>query len=310
MRSLRQRLHKWFLTRFLHRVRRGLERDPTPARVRRDMASFDRYMAGKVPLLASDPVDLGDCEAVWIDALAGDAGRVILYLHGGAFVGEAHHTHQALLAKLCRRAAARGLYVVYRLAPEHPYPAAADDCLSAYRHLLGLGLEAGRIVIVGDSAGGNLALSTAMRLRDLGEPLPAALVLLSPALDATLSGDSMHRNDGQDPMFRRVSLERLAEGYVTREQCLDPYVSPLFGSVDGLPPTLVLVGSSELLLDDALRWAARARDVTVQVWHDMPHVWPALHGLAESEQAVAVAGDFIVRHTPAPAITRPAAPAG
>ena len=312
MPSLRQRLVKRSLFFFLHSVRRGLAHDPTPQRIRHDMRRFDRRMEGKVAHQTSSRVSVGDCEGVWIDTGEGDTERVVLYLHGGAFVAESPHTHRALLAKLCRRARARGFYLSYRLAPEHPYPAASDDCLAAYRFLLGSGVDPGRLVIAGDSAGGNLAVGTAMRIRDLGLPRPAALVLLSPVLDATLSGDSMRRNDGLDPLFRRASLVTLAGTYVSRERCLEPYVSPLFGNLEGLPPTLAMVGSSELLLDDTVRYAARARHVTAQIWHDMPHVWPAMHGLAEAEEASAVIAAFIVQHTPAgpTAITSVAAPAG
>lgn len=312
MRSLRQRLAKRALLLFLHGVRRGLARDPTPQRIRHDMRRFDRRMEGKVAHQTSSPVSVGDCDGVWIDTGEGDAERVVLYLHGGAFVGESPHTHRALLAKLCRRARARGFYLSYRLAPEHPYPAASDDCLAAYRFLLGNGVDPARLVIAGDSAGGNLTVGTAMRVRDLGLPLPAALVVLSPVLDATLSGDSMRRNDGLDHLFRRDSLVTLAGTYVPRERCLEPYVSPLFGNLEGLPPTLAMVGSSELLLDDSVRYAVRARDVTLQVWHDMPHVWPAMHGLAEADQAIAAMAAFIVRHAPtaAAAITSVVAPAG
>lgn len=312
MRSLRQRLVKRLLIGFLHRVRRGLSRDPTPERIRRDMSRFDQRMAGKVAHQTSAPVSVGDCEGVWVDAADGNPERFVLYLHGGAFVAESPHTHRALLAKLCRRARARGFYLSYRLAPEHPYPAASDDCLAAYRFLLGNGVDPGRLVIAGDSAGGNLVIGTAMRVRDLGLPLPAALVILSPVLDATLSGDSMQRNDGLDPLFRRATLVRLADTYVTRERRTDPLVSPLFGNLEGLPPTLAMVGSSELLLDDSVRYAARARNVTMQIWHDMPHVWPAMHGLAEADEASAVIAGFIVHNTPAgaAAITRVAAQAG
>ncbi len=298
MRTLRQRLVRRSLFYFLHSVRRGLARNPTPAQIRDDMNRFDRRMAGKVAYRASPPVAVGECEGAWIDVAEGAAERVVLYLHGGAFVAESPHTHCALLAKLCRRARARGFYLSYRLAPEHPYPAASEDCLAAYRFLLASGVDPRRLVIAGDSAGGNLTIGTAMRIRDLGLPLPAALVVLSPVLDATLSGDSMRRNDGLDPLFRRASLARLASSYVSPAQLADPGVSPLFGDPDGLPPTLALAGSSELLLDDTLRYAMRARNVTVQVWHDMPHVWPAMHGLAEADEAIAAIGAFVVRHTP------------
>lgn len=260
------------------------------------MARFERLMAGSGRYSTSAPVDLGTCTAVWVDAGARDSGRVVLYLHGGAFIGESPGAHCAMLARICSRCAARGFYVNYRLAPEHPYPAATDDCLAAYRHLLGQGIAASQIVIAGDSAGGNLALVTAMRARDSGLPLPAGLVLLSAVLDATFSGHSTRRNDGIDPLFRAAILEPLAAAYVSVEKRSHPYVSPLAGDLSGLPPVLALVGSSEILLDDTLRLAAQGRAVEAQVWHDMPHVFPIMHRLPESGEAIEAIAAFVARH--------------
>jgi len=284
--------------RFLKVVRRRLARDPTPSRVRRDMASFDRRIRPALPYRLSPPVDLGSCSGYWLDAAveAEEGCPVILFLHGGAFVGSAPNTHQLMLAKLCRASASRGFYVDYRLAPEHPYPAASDDCLEAYHHLLAQGIRPGRILIAGDSAGGNLTIVTAMRARDMAMPLPAALIALSPVLDATFSGESMRRNDGIDPLFRASIVHTMADYYVPEALRRDPCVSPLFGDLAGLPPSLVLVGSSEILLDDSIRFAVRAGNVTLQVWHDMPHVFPVMHGLVEAEQAIEVMGRFVRRH--------------
>lgn len=295
MRTLRQRLLWWSLTRFLHAVRRRLARDPSPLRVRRDMAAFDRRLAGLLRAQRSAPVSLGHCAGHWVEA-GGAGGRVILYLHGGAFVAAAPNAHGLLLEKLCRGAGARGFYVDYRLAPEHPFPAASDDALDAYRYLLQQGHPPASIAIAGDSAGGNLTLATALRARDAGLPVPGALVMISPVLDATFSGDSVRRNDGLDPLFRASVFAALAADYVPADRRLDPCVSPLFADHTGLPPSLVLVGSSELLLDDAVRFATRARDVTLEVWHGMPHVFPAMHGLPEAEAAVRSMAAFIGRH--------------
>jgi acetyl esterase/lipase len=234
-----------------------------------------------------------------VDTGSGQPGRVVLYLHGGAFVGESPRAHCAMLARICSHCDARGFYVTYRLAPEHPYPAATDDCLAAYRHLLEQGVDSSRIVIAGDSAGGNLTLVTALRARDTGLPLPAALVLISPVLDASFSGASMHRNDGVDPLFRASVMHALADAYVDAGLRAHPYVSPLWADLGGLPPMLAIVGSSEVLLDDSVRLAGRARAVELQVWHDMPHIFPVLHGLDEAGAAVAAIGAFIARHAPA-----------
>jgi len=304
MRTLRERLIWWSLIRFLHAARRGLARDPTPARIRRDLARFERRMQGQLDYRRSPPVAIGECTGQWIDTLP-EAGRVILYLHGGAFVASSPSTHGLLLAKLCTVAGARGFYVDYRLAPEHPFPAAGEDCLAGYRYLLEQGVDPARIVIAGDSAGGNLTVGTALRARDAGLPLPAALVAISPVLDATFSGDSVLRNDGLDPLFRASVFTALANQYVPRARRCDPYVSPLFADLAGLPPVLLLVGSSELLLDDSVRFASRAANATLQVWHDMPHVFPVMHGLPEAERAVRVMGDYIAARTPMAAAANP-----
>jgi monoterpene epsilon-lactone hydrolase len=294
--SLRRRLKKWFLMRFLHQVRRSLARDPTPERMRRDLERFEQRILrhGSDPL--ATPIDLGDCTAGWVETASADEGRVILYLHGGAFIAESAKVHGRLLERLARKAGARGFYVSYRLAPEHPYPAGTDDCLAAYRYLLAQGVDPQRIVIAGDSAGGNLTIVTAMRARDAGLPLPAALVLMSPVLDASFSGESIARNEGLDPLFRRSVLESLANYYVPAQRRGEPYVSPLAGDLTGLPPMLVQVGSSELMLDDSVRLASRADNVTLQVWHDMPHVFPAMPGLVEAARAIDAMGVFIRRH--------------
>lgn len=301
MATLRQRLIKWSLMRFLWAARRSLVRDPSPGRIRRDMARFDRRMAGKRDYRVSATVPVGGGSAVWLDTGRAPTGRVILYLHGGAFVAESPNAHQRMLARICRLSGSRGFYVSYRLAPEHPYPAATDDCLAAYRYLLAEGVPSRDIVIAGDSAGGNLTVVTAMRARDTGLALPAALVAISPVLDATFSGDSMRRNDGLDPLFRSSIVGRLANCYVPEALRRDPYVSPLFGSVAGLPPCLLLVGSSEILLDDAVRYATLAHNATLQVWHGMPHVFPVMHGLAEAEQAVRAIADYVTHHAGAAA---------
>jgi len=297
--------------RFLRVARRNLARDPSPARIRRDMARFDRRIRPSIPYRVSAAVDLGHCSGRWVDAGPGDPGCIVLYLHGGAFIAESPNAHQLMLAKLCRASGSRGLYVDYRLAPEHAYPAAVDDCLAAYRYLLAQGVDPGRIVIAGDSAGGNLAVVTAMRARDLGLPRPAALIALSPVLDATFTGESMRRNDGLDPLFRASIVHTLADCYVPEALRREPYVSPLWGDLRGLPPSLVLVGSSEILLDDSLRFASRTGNATLQVWHGMPHVFPVMHGLVEAEQAIEGMARFVREQAvtvPAANTSLPAAP--
>ena len=240
---------------------------------------------------------VGDAGLSWleVDGVAGD--RAILYFHGGAFVIETPATHGAFLARLCRGTASRGAMVKYRLAPEHPYPAAADDCLAAYRHVLDAGIAPQRLAFAGDSAGGNLMLATLLRARDAGLPLPAAAVALSPLTDATLGGDSMRRNEGRDPMFTAAMLQAVAPHYFRDPaRRIEPGASPLRGELGGLPPILLQVGSSELLLDDSVRFAMRCPSATLEVWHDMPHVFPTFPFLPEAKQAVERICRFIDEH--------------
>jgi acetyl esterase/lipase len=220
--------------------------------------------------------------------------RVVLYLHGGAFIAETPLLHGALLARICAEAQARGLMLSYRLAPEHRYPAALDDCVAAYRWLLAQGFASDQIVVAGDSAGGNLTLALLLRLRDESLPLPAGAVALSPVADFTFSGDSIQRNDGVDDMFSAVMMEPLVPVYLAqRELRTHPHVSPVFGDYTGLPPLLLVVGSTELLLDDSVRVFHRAPNAQLLVWHGMPHVFPAMDFLPQARAATQRIGHFI-----------------
>jgi epsilon-lactone hydrolase len=289
-----RRFMKWTINVFLRFLRTRLGHVDV-ASSRRWAARVDWLLGRSGADVTMSQVDIGACTATWVNVPGAESDRVILYLHGGAFIMETPRIHSRLLAQLCRGAKARGLMVAYRLAPEHKFPAAVDDCVAAYRYLLDSGIASGRIVIAGDSAGGNLALVTLQAVRDAGLPLPCGAVALSPVTDATFSGDSMRRNDGLDPLFTRAIVGKLAPLYVPENRATEPYLSPLFGNLDGLPPTLLMVGSSELLLDDSVRYATRARDVTLEVWHDMPHVFPAFPMLSESGEAIERICRFMTR---------------
>jgi acetyl esterase/lipase len=286
-------IRRFMVRRLLHLSRKALADDPTPARFRQVFARAAPYVARREEYHVSETFPVGECNAWWVESAGAAGGRVVLYLHGGGFVAASREVYDPLLAAICRAGGARGLMVDYRLAPEHPFPAATEDCFAAWNFLLSSGIDPGRIVIAGDSAGGNLAVVTAMRARDEDMPDVAGLVLLSPALDLTFSGASIERNDGLDEMFRASTFRALKPHYGTGVDLRDPRLSPLFGDLTDLPPSLVIVGSSELLLDDSVRYAARVPGATLSIWHDMPHVFPMIRGLEAGDRAIRDIGDFI-----------------
>lgn len=212
---------------------------------------------------------------LWVRHRDSEDRRVILFLHGGGYTLGSPDTHKSLASHLAAATRASVLLPKYRLAPEHPYPAALEDALAAYRALLDRH-QPGDIVIGGDSAGGGLALCTAIALRDAGLALPSALLLISPWTDLSLSGETITSMSEIDPMLPRAWSQRAAQAYRGGLPLTDPRISPLFATLEGLPPMLIQVGSDEILLSDAQRLAERARaasvDVRLQVeqglWHD------------------------------------------
>ncbi|QGZ60537.1 alpha/beta hydrolase [Paraburkholderia acidisoli] len=211
-------------------------------------------------------------------AEAGHATRTILYLHGGGYYFCSPRTHRAIAFGLAKRTDADCFSLAYRLAPEHPFPAAHDDALAAYRRLLAEGVPASSIVIAGDSAGGGLALATLVALRDAGDALPAGAILFSPWTDLAATGASIRDNDGRDPMFCGDVFARIAPLYLGTTDAAHPYVSPLYADLHGLPPLSLYAGSTETLLDDTRRVAERARaagvSVDCEIAPNLPHIWP------------------------------------
>ena len=232
---------------------------------------------------------------------AGDAAPTVLYLHGGGYIGCSPATHRSLVGSLVQRICGEAWVPQYRLAPEHPFPAALDDAFAAYRHLVEeRGVSPSRLVVAGDSAGGGLALSLVHRLKASGLPLPAGVVTFSPWADLAATGASLDENSDRCSMFAGDTIRRAAGFYLGSADPFDPLVSPLYGDFAGFPPLLVHASLDEVLRDDAMRVAQRARDAGVAVesrwWPRVPHVWqffPAV--LPEARESLALTTDFVSR---------------
>ena len=253
------------------------------------------------PDIESQPVDAGGVSAEWIAASNASADRFVVYLHGGGFVMASFDTHRGLMGRISRSAEARVLGVNYRLAPEFPYPAALEDATATYNWLIANGATASDVVIAGDSAGGGLALSTLVALRKAAGPMPAAAVCLSPWVDMEASGDSMTTKAAIDPVVQREGLLNNAKLYLGNGHRRAPLVSPLYADLAGLPPLLIQVAESEVLLDDSKRLAGRAKrcgvQVSLEVWPEMVHVWQLFAAiLPEAQQAIEHIGAFIRAH--------------
>ena len=249
-----------------------------------------------------DPVDAGGVPAEWVNAPDADAGHVVLYLHGGGYCLGSLNTHRNMAGRI---SAATGSFVLladYRLAPEHPHPAAVDDGVEVYRWLLQNGTDPTRTAIMGDSAGGGLVVATLLALRDRGEPLPGAAVCMSPWVDLGCDTPTYASHAEADPMCSPELLRGMAAHYVgTGGDAASPLISPVRGDLADLPPMLIQVGSDEVLLDDSRTLAKRAEeagvDVTLEVWDEMIHVFQAMGGLPEAEEALARIGEFVRKHT-------------
>jgi monoterpene epsilon-lactone hydrolase len=249
-------------------------------------------------------------EAVDIDGVPGefsivpgsDPLRVLLFFHGGGYCSGSIVSHRRMVTEAGRTGGLRTLAVGFRLAPEHPFPAAYDDALTAWRWLRQQGIAANQIVVGGDSAGGGLTLALAMRLRDAGEQLPGCLWLASPWTDLTMSGATLETKDAVDPLIHKGYLGELADAYVPAGMSrADPRISPLFADLGGLPAMLIQVGSAETLLDDSVRFAgaAGAADVaaTLEIWPGMIHAWPLWNAKLEAgRRALVRVGQFVRRH--------------
>lgn len=294
-------------------VKTGLRRMRDPSELRRSFeASAARFFtppegANFVDARIRRP-DASAMEALWCSRGRPDRHRVILYLHGGAFLAGSAATHRHLGAWLAGAAGVRLLLPEYRLAPEHPFPAALDDALTVYSSLIDAGYDASRIALAGDSAGGGLAFALLLRLAAEGRPMPSCVVGFSPWVDLTGRQASLARNDRRDVMLPARRLPEVVRYYLADHDPSDPLASPLFGDWRNPPAALLTASRSEILLDDAAALAEALRggggDVRLELWRNLPHAWPLFVGiLHEANQAVAQAGGFVARHlqvTPEP----------
>jgi len=227
----------------------------------------------------------------------------MLYLHGGAYIGCSSRTHRPYTSWFARD----GWSVFapdYRLAPEHRFPAQIEDALAVYKSLLASGVDTARLVVAGDSAGGNLTLALCLKLREVGLPQPAAIALFSPATDFTWSGASIEGNDKSCAMFSKDLLPIGAKIFLGEHDPRDPLVSPLFADLHGLPPMLFHASEQEILLDDSVRTAERAKqsgiEVQIKTWPVVPHIWQILHRwIPEGRESLALVQSFLRRHVPA-----------
>jgi epsilon-lactone hydrolase len=243
-------------------------------------------------------LDLNGVRAVSIAARGARLDRHILYFHGGGHVSGSPKFYRDFSWRVADAARARVLMTYHRLAPEHPYPAAIEDAANAYRALVADGAHPRAMALMGESAGGGLVLGVLLKLRDEGIQLPAAAVTISPWTDLALSGSSYGQNDDVDPMLSRADAACLARHYLAETDPRTPYASPIYGDPSGLPPTLIQVGSDEILLDDSVQMAGRMRaagcEVELEVWPRMPHAWHVWARLMpEAGAAIARIGVFV-----------------
>ncbi len=269
-------------------------------------AGWEKFAASFVPAadLSFKPDVAGGVAAEWVTAPDSDPSRVVLYLHGGGYTIGSIASYRSYTGRLARATQSRLLSVGYRLAPEHPFPAALDDAVSSYHWLLDQGISPSRIAIVGDSAGGGLALSMVIAIRDAGAPTPAAIVAIGPSTDLAKEGASMKERAHLDPIVTYESSMAHALRYVGPKGNLKhPLASPLYADLGGLPPLLIMVGTHEALFDDSTRFAAKAEaagvDVQLDIWEEMIHVWPFFADiLPEGRQAIDKIGDYIKARVP------------
>jgi acetyl esterase/lipase len=268
-----------------------------PAQVRRRLKLIERIVPGPPAGTQTAAVDADGVPSVRIAVPEARKDRCVLYLHGGGYVIGSAALYRDFTWRIGRAARADVLFVDYRLAPEHPFPAALDDTYNAYRWLTDQ-FDPRRIAFVGDSAGGGLTLAVLLKLRDEGHALPAAAAVLSPWTDLALTGPSLHANAMVDPVLEMSRVIKHSHDYLAGADPRHPYASPFYGDASGLPPTLIQAGSDEMLRDDSVRMAEKLKaagcEVEIEVWPQLPHVWQLYARiLPEGRQAIERIGAFL-----------------
>lgn len=298
--SIQRPVFRWLTRRLIRPIFTDAS-EPADKRARLDRVS--RLNARLLPFGTEvERAELGDVPIEWVRSRRNSSGGHILYFHGGGYLTGSPLTHRRLAAGLARACGAEVAVVDYRLAPEHPFPAAPQDAFTAYRNLLARGVPAASIVVAGDSAGSGLALGCAIQARDAGLPKPAGVVCLSPWSDLTLSGPSARANAATDVLLTATVLSEAARLYLAGEDNRAPLASPQFADLTGLPPILVQVTDAEILYDDALALTAAARAagvaVELEVTPGLWHVWQTFAGqLPEADHAIARITEFIARRS-------------
>jgi monoterpene epsilon-lactone hydrolase len=281
---------------------KALQKSPPPTLMEM-RAAFEQNAVPPQPDVQREAISANGVPAQWLTAPGAAADRVVLYLHGGGYVLGSIKTHADLMGRISRAAQARVLALDYRLAPEHPFPAAVEDAVAGYRCLLENQFKPNRIVVAGDSAGGGLTVAALLAIRDAALPVPAAGVCMSPWVDLEMKGESMKTRAQADPVVQREGLIGMAQAYLAGKDARTPLASSLHAELRGLPPLLIQVGDAETLLDDSTRLAEKARaagvQVKLEVWPEMVHVWQLFASfLPEGQQAVDAIGLFIRSVTP------------
>ena len=273
-------------------MKRKMSGETDVLRARALLNSFARKVPSNV---TATHETLGGIAGEWLRPVQGPIAGTVLYLHGGGYFACSPQTHRPIAARFAQG----GLAIFspdYRLAPEHPFPAAVDDAVAAYRGLVAQGIPPGSLTVAGDSAGGGLALALLVSLRDAGDPLPAAAMLFSPWTDLAGTGETLRTNHRWDAMFPGQGMDRAAAPYLAGADPRNPLASPLYAELHGLPPLLLHAGSWEILLDDSRRVVERARaagtQATLETWPVVPHVWQ-LFPMPETGQSMRKAIAFL-----------------